>query len=62
MKIIPSSVELMIRSSRAVLDDLLLYGTDFARDEEGNLKYTREGAHSTNRILYHEDITVKRNH
>ena len=55
----PLSVELMIRSSRAVLDDLLLYGTDFARDEEGNLKYTREGAHSTNRILYHEDITGK---
>ena len=55
----PLSVELMIRSSRAVLDDLLSYGTDFARDEEGNLKYTREGAHSTNRILYHEDITGK---
>ena len=55
----PLSVELMIRSSRAVLDDLLSYGTDFARDEEGNLKYTKEGAHSTNRILYHEDITGK---
>ena len=55
----PLSVELMIRSSRAVLDDLLSYGTDFARDEEGNLKYTREGAHSSNRILYHEDITGK---
>ncbi|MGI6094491.1 MAG: L-aspartate oxidase [Lachnospiraceae bacterium] len=50
------SVDIMIRSSREVIDELIGYGVDFARDGE-ELLYTREGAHSTNRILYHEDIT-----
>ena len=30
---------------------------DFAHDENGNLAFTREGAHSDKRILFHEDIT-----
>lgn len=53
------SVKIMIQSSKAVVEDLLSYGTEFDRDEEGNLLYTREGAHSNNRILFHEDITGK---
>lgn len=52
------SVDIMIRSSREVIDELVNYGVDFARDGE-ELLYTREGAHSTNRILYHDDITGK---
>lgn len=48
----------MIRSSRNVICQLIDYGVDFAR-ENGELLYTREGAHSRNRILYHEDITGK---
>ena len=32
---------------------------DFARDSDGALLYTREGAHSKPRILYHEDETGK---
>lgn len=39
-------------------DQLIAYGVDFAR-ENGKLLYTREGAHSRKRILYHEDITGK---
>lgn len=54
----PESVDMMIRSSRAVIQELIEYGVEFAR-ENGELRYTREGAHSTNRILYHEDITGK---
>ena len=54
-----TSVELMIRSSRAVLEDLLSYGVDFQKDEHGELLYTREGAHSNKRILFHKDITGK---
>lgn len=50
------SVDIMIRSSREVIEELIGYGVDFARDG-GELLYTREGAHSTNRILYHEDVT-----
>lgn len=79
------SVDIMIRSSREVIRDLIGYGVQFERraaDErpvpgvpsaagktsvqdaagEGFLKdyaFTREGAHSRPRILFHEDITGK---
>lgn len=52
------SVDIMIRSSRSVIEDLIRYGVEFAM-EDGELVFTREAAHSTNRILYHEDITGK---
>lgn len=52
----PESVDMMIRSSRTVIRELIRYGVEFAR-EDGELCFTREGAHSTNRILYHEDVT-----
>lgn len=54
-----TSVDLMIRSSRAVVEDLLEYGVEFQREADGSLAYTREGAHSNKRILFHEDITGK---
>ncbi|MBQ8625162.1 MAG: L-aspartate oxidase [Agathobacter sp.] len=53
------SVDVMIRSSRDVLQDLISYGVDFNKDENGELLYTREGAHSNKRILFHADITGK---
>lgn len=53
------SVELMIRSSRDVVMDLLELGVEFERDENGCLAFTREGAHSDKRILFHEDTTGK---
>lgn len=52
------SVEIMIRSSRNIIDDLILHGVDFKNDH-GSLVFTREGGHSTPRILFHEDITGK---
>lgn len=55
----PSSVKIMIRSSQDVVKDLLSYGTEFARNEDGSLAFTREGAHSEKRILYHADTTGK---
>lgn len=51
------SVDIMIRSSQNVIHDLQAYGVQFQLDSQGNLAYTREGAHSRNRILFHEDIT-----
>ncbi|MDE7433399.1 MAG: L-aspartate oxidase [Lachnospiraceae bacterium] len=54
----PDSVDIMIRSSRALINDLISYGVDFAK-ENGSLAYTKEGAHSRPRILFHEDITGK---
>ena len=52
------SVDIMIRGSQDVIHDLIGYGVDFA-NEDGKLLYTREGAHSRPRILFHEDITGK---
>lgn len=53
------SVDLMLRDSRTIIDELIAFGVDFQRDEEGNLMFTREGGHSTSRILFHEDETGK---
>ena len=52
------SVDIMIRGSQDVIHDLIGYGVDFAK-KNGKLLYTREGAHSRPRILFHEDITGK---
>ena len=52
------SVDMMIRSSRTVIDELVHYGVCFMQ-ENGEFLYTREAAHSTNRILYQDDITGK---
>ena len=52
----PKSVEIMIRSSRQIAKELLGYGVDFERDDNG-LVFTREGGHGRPRILFHEDIT-----
>lgn len=54
----PETVEIMIRSSRRLIDDLVNYNVDFAMDN-GKLLYTKEGAHGRPRILFHEDITGK---
>lgn len=50
------SVEIMIRKSPEIIQDLINYGVEFER-ENGTLKYTLEGAHSAPRILFHEDLT-----
>ena len=54
----PESVDIMIRSSKAVIDELVEYGVRFEKDENGFI-YTKEGAHSKPRILFHEDQTGK---
>ncbi len=54
----PKSVDIMINSSREVIDTLVDLGVRFEKD--GNdFAYTREGAHSKPRILYHKDETGK---
>ncbi len=54
----PDSVEIMIRSSQEVIGDLVSFGVHFEKDGEV-FTYTREGAHSKPRILFHEDETGK---
>lgn len=52
------SVDIMIRSSREIIHDLVHYGVEFEK-KDGEFAYTREGAHSKPRILFHEDVTGK---
>lgn len=50
------SVDIMIRTSPAIINKLIDYGVDFQKDGE-NLCFTKEGGHSDKRILFHKDIT-----
>ena len=52
------SVDIMIRGSRDIINDLVGYGVDFKMDGD-DFAYTREGAHSQPRILFYKDITGK---
>ena len=53
------AVDLMIRSSNSIIRDLLQRNVTFARTPDGELDFTREGAHSQPRILFYKDITGK---
>lgn len=54
----PDSVHIMIHSSQDVIADLVSIGVRFERNGK-EFTYTREGAHSHPRILFHEDETGK---
>ena len=51
------SVDIMIRESREIIDELVKFGVEFERRSDGSFDFTKEGAHSKPRILFHEDIT-----
>lgn len=53
-----AAVRKMIKSSPEIVSDLLSVGVEFEQ-ENGTLLYTKEGAHSASRILFHKDITGK---
>ena len=50
------SVEEMVELSRDSINDLIKYGVEF-ESENGELSYTREGAHSNYRVLHYKDMT-----
>ena len=54
----PESVDIMIRSSQGVIEELVSFGVRFEKNGEA-FNYTKEGAHSAPRILFHEDETGK---
>lgn len=54
----PDSVHIMIHSSQEVISDLVSFGVRFEKNGE-KFTYTREGAHTNPRILFHEDETGK---
>jgi len=47
-----SAVNVMSKNSRYVIDDIINRGFEFDKDESGNLLYTKEAAHSCERILH----------
>lgn len=47
-----NTVMFISESSNEVIKDLLNFGVEFDREENGNFKLTKEAAHSVNRILH----------
>lgn len=47
-----NTIKFISENSDAVVKDLLKFGVEFDRDENGNLCYTKEAAHSVRRILH----------
>ncbi len=46
------AVDVLSQNSRLVIDNLIDMGFEFDKDSEGNLLYTKEAAHSRERILH----------
>ena len=53
------AVDDMLKQSWEIIRDLIDNGVDFDKNADGSLNYTREGGHSTFRILHHQDVTGK---
>ena len=51
-----AAVQQMIQKSPEIINDLISFGVRFAQ-KDGKLLYAKEGAHSTARIAYYQDIT-----
>lgn len=47
-----NTIEFISKNSDKVVHDLLTFGVEFDRDEQGNFTLTKEAAHSVNRILH----------
>jgi len=57
------AVETLSRNSMAAIDDLIDNGLVFDRNDKGELAFTKEAAHSTNRILHADgDATGREMH
>jgi len=46
------AVRILSQNSKAVIDEMIEMGFEFDKDDNGNLLYTKEAAHSTERILH----------
>ena len=53
----PAAVEKVVRNAPGQIKELLGWGVDFDRKEDGNFDLHREGGHSEFRILHHADNT-----
>lgn len=55
------AAKILAHRSAEIIDEILIHKshTDFAKDAEGELLFTREAAHSRGRIIYNGDMTGK---
>lgn len=55
------AARLLASRSAEIIDEILIHksNTDFAKDAEGELLFTKEAAHSRDRIIYKGDMTGK---
>ncbi len=51
------AVEKVIREAPAQIEELIMWGVDFDKNEKGEFDLHREGGHSEFRILHHKDNT-----
>lgn len=52
-----TSVKVLANESKDNINNLIKLGVDFDRNNDGTLNYTKEGAHSINRIVHTKDNT-----
>ena len=50
-------VEIVVKEGPARIEEMIDWGAEFDKDEEGDFKLGREGGHSAFRILHHKDVT-----
>lgn len=57
----PEAAKILSTRSAEIIDEILIHKThtDFAKDAEGELLFTKEAAHSKGRIIYNGDMTGK---
>ena len=53
----PAAVEQVVRNAPKGIEELVQWGVNFDRKEDGNFDLHREGGHSEFRILHHADDT-----
>jgi L-aspartate oxidase len=52
-------VEIVVTEGPERIKEIIEYGAEFDKDEEGAYSLGKEGGHSENRILHHKDVTGK---
>jgi L-aspartate oxidase len=55
----PKVVEIVVKEGPLRIQEMIDWGAQFDKDEEGEYKRGREGGHSEFRILHHKDVTGK---
>lgn len=50
-------VEAVVTEGRVRVDELIAWGAQFDKDKAGTYKLGKEGGHSANRVLHHQDVT-----